>query len=83
MSQQPESPGAGRPDPALEERLVRLESHVTQMERLLEELNQVVIAQGRQLQRVEQRHHSIASTLESIELDRIRATNSKPPHSVL
>ena len=66
-----------------EERCVRLESHVAELERLVDELNGVVVEQARRLHRLEQRHHAVAASVEAMELDRIRANNPKPPHSVI
>ena len=65
------------------ERFVRLESHVAELERLVEELNQVVIEQGKMLRKLQQQQQQVASTVETMELDRIRSNVQKPPHSVL
>lgn len=62
------------------ERLEILESHVAHLERQYEELNQVVIAQGKLLARLQKEAAKISDTMETIEGDRVRATNAKPPH---
>ena len=71
------------PDADADARFVKLESHVAELERMVEELNKVVIDQGKRLQRLLNQHQEVANTVESIEMDRIRATNPKPPHSVI
>lgn len=65
---------------SLEERLTRLEYNVTHLEHLVEQLNQVVIEQGKQLSRLQAQQQALSQTIETQELERIKATNSKPPH---
>jgi uncharacterized coiled-coil protein SlyX len=62
------------------QRLERLETHVAHLERLCEELNQVVIAQGKQLARLQKDHAKVSDTVGTMELERIRANTAKPPH---
>ena len=62
------------------ERLTRLESTVAHLEHLTEGLNEVGIEQGRELKELRRKLESQAQSLETIELDRIRSTNAKPPH---
>jgi uncharacterized coiled-coil protein SlyX len=62
------------------ERLTRLEAHVTHLERLCEQLNAVIADQGREVTRLKKQQARIADSVESIELERIKATNAKPPH---
>lgn len=50
------------------------------MEHLAEQLNAVVIEQGRQLDALKKLVQRQASTLETMELERIKGTNAKPPH---
>jgi uncharacterized coiled-coil protein SlyX len=66
-----------------ESRLVRMESHITELERLVDALNQVVIEQGKTLRRLASQNRELSSTLDTFEMDRIRNTPSKPPHSVI
>lgn len=61
-------------------RLDRLESKITHVERLAEQLNEVVTEQGRQLDRITKLAQRLAKLVESQELDRIRSTDAKPPH---
>ena len=61
-------------------RLVQLESNVAHLEHLCEQLNQVVVAQGKQLARLQSHQEQAGKTLAAIELERVKATNPKPPH---
>jgi uncharacterized coiled-coil protein SlyX len=62
------------------QRLARVEAHVAHLEHQVEQLNDVIIEQGRQAEQVKKQLQRMASTLEGIELDRIKSTNPKPPH---
>ena len=62
------------------ERFERLEAQVAHLEYLCEQLNQVVIDQGKRLARLESETRRVGSSLEGMEMERIRATNPKPPH---
>lgn len=64
----------------LAQRLERLEAHLTHVERQCEELNQVVTEQARTLRKLQTQQQRIAESVETTELERIKATNSKPPH---
>jgi uncharacterized coiled-coil protein SlyX len=57
-----------------------LESHLAHLERQYEQLNEVVIEQGKKLARASSRLKTLGQTLEVIELERIKSTNPKPPH---
>ncbi len=61
-------------------RLERIETHLAHLERQFEELNQVVIEQGRALKRLASLQQRLSECVENAELDRIRSTNPKPPH---
>jgi uncharacterized coiled-coil protein SlyX len=63
-----------------EERLQKLESSLAHSERLYDQLNQVVIEQAHAIRMLQIHQQRIASTIEAHELERIRDTNSKPPH---
>jgi uncharacterized coiled-coil protein SlyX len=67
-------------DHKMAERLSKLESHLAHLERQQEQLNEVVIDQGRRLAKLQSRQQRLAQTIETIELDRIKSTNPKPPH---
>lgn len=62
------------------ERLERIESTLAHLERQFEQLNQVVIEQARILKRMAAQQQRLAETVETDELERIKATNPKPPH---
>jgi SlyX protein len=61
-------------------RLTQLESVVAHVERLAEQLNGVVLEQGRQIEQLKKQLQRQSHTLETIEVDRIKSTNPKPPH---
>lgn len=63
-----------------EQRLERIESHLAHLERQYEELNQVVIEQARIIARLQKENEKVSSAVQTIELDRIRTNNPKPPH---
>jgi uncharacterized coiled-coil protein SlyX len=67
-------------DEDLAERMRRIESNLAHLERLCEQLNQVVLEQGRQLGKLSVQQQRISQTVENTELDRIKSTNPKPPH---
>ena len=61
-------------------RLHRVEAHLAHLEHQVEQLNGVIIAQGKELEQLKKLVQRQATTLESIELERVKATNPKPPH---
>jgi uncharacterized coiled-coil protein SlyX len=67
-------------DREIAERLEKIESHLAHLERLCEQLNEVIVEQGRQLGRITSQQQRLSQSVETIELDRIKATNPKPPH---
>ncbi len=67
-------------DKDLAERLEKLESNLAHLEHLYDQLNQVVLEQSRTLTRLQGAQQKVAQTVESMELERIKATNPKPPH---
>ena len=62
------------------ERLARAEAAVAHVERQYDELNAVVVEQGRVIERLRRQVERLTETLQHQELDRIRSTSSKPPH---
>jgi uncharacterized coiled-coil protein SlyX len=64
----------------MDQRIEKLETHVAFLERQYEDLNKVVIEQGRALARVQSELARASEALRSAEIDRIRANNPKPPH---
>lgn len=65
------------------ERQNRLEARFAHLERQYEELNEVVVEQAALIRKLQATLQRVAQTLETTELDRIRSTNAKPPHSVV
>jgi SlyX protein len=61
-------------------RLGKIESHVAHLEHQVEQLNGVVIEQGKLLERLKKEVQRQASAMEALELERIKANNPKPPH---
>lgn len=59
---------------------VRIESHLAHLEHLYDQLNRVVVEQGRELHRLQLELRRVARSLEGIERQRIDQTNAKPPH---
>lgn len=62
------------------QRIEKLEAHVAHLEHQVEQMNAVLIEQGKLGEQLKKQLQRQARTLESIELDRIKATNPKPPH---
>ena len=62
------------------ERIQKLESHVAELERQVEQLNEVIIQQTRELDRFKKQLGKLTETVENVELERIKSTNPKPPH---
>jgi SlyX protein len=67
-------------DNELAERLAKVESHLAHLERLYEQLNEVVIDQGKRMAKLQTQLQRVGQSLETIETERIKATNPKPPH---
>jgi SlyX protein len=62
------------------ERLERIEANVAHLEHQVEQLNGVIIEQGKVVEQMRKQLQRQSATLEAIELERIKATNAKPPH---
>jgi uncharacterized coiled-coil protein SlyX len=62
------------------QRLERIESHLAHLEKQYEELNQVAIEQGRLLARLQKECAKVSDGVGTMELERIRSNNPKPPH---
>jgi SlyX protein len=61
-------------------RLDRIESHVAHLEHQVEELNGVVIEQGKLLDRLKREAQRQSAAMHTLELERINANQQKPPH---
>lgn len=61
-------------------RIEKLESNVAHLERQFEQLNEVVIEQNKLIERLKKEVQRQARALETMELERIKSNNQKPPH---
>jgi SlyX protein len=61
-------------------RLGKIESHVAHLEHQVEQLNGVIIEQGKLLERLKKEVQRQSSAMETMELERIKSNNVKPPH---
>ena len=64
----------------LSQRLEKIEAHVAHLEHQVEQLNGVIIAEGKLVEQMRKQLQRQSATLEAIEMERIKATNPKPPH---
>ncbi len=62
------------------QRLERIEASLAHLEHHVEQLNEVIIGQGKELDGLKRQVQRQAATMDSLEMDRIKATNAKPPH---
>jgi uncharacterized coiled-coil protein SlyX len=76
--------GTGRQNPSMpdemERRMEKLESHVAHLEHQVEQLNDVVTEQSKLVEFLKKQVQKQSGVLETMELERIKATNAKPPH---
>ncbi len=62
------------------QRMDKLESHVAHLEHQVEQLNGVVIEQGKLLDRLKKEVQRQSSILQTLELERMKSNVQKPPH---
>ncbi len=62
------------------QRMDKLESHVAHLEHQVEQLNGVVIEQGKLLDRLKKEVRRQSSTMQTLELERMKSNNQKPSH---
>jgi len=62
------------------QRLERLEANVAHLEHQVEQLNGVIIEQGKLLERLKREVQKQSTLLEEQEMERIKSNNPKPPH---
>lgn len=67
-------------DKELAERLEKLESSLAHLEHQYDQLNEVVLEQAKQLAKLQAVQQRVSQTVEGMEIERIKATNAKPPH---
>jgi len=63
-----------------EQRLVRIEASLAHLEHQVEQLNQVLIEQGKVLGRVRKQVQTNTNALRALDLERMKSHNPKPPH---
>ena len=61
-------------------RTEKLESHLAHLEHQVEQLNGVVIEQGKLLERLKKEVQRQSTAMQTLELERIQSNNPKPPH---
>jgi SlyX protein len=61
-------------------RVEKLESHLAHLEHQVEQLNGVVIEQGKLLERLKKEVHRQSTAMQTLELDAIKSNQQKPPH---
>ena len=64
----------------ISQRLEKIESHFAFLEHQFEKLNEVLIEHTRLLKKIQTQQQRLAQTVETIEVERIKADRSKPPH---
>ena len=61
-------------------RLGKIESNLAHLEHQVEQMNAVIIEQGRLVERLKKDVQRQTSAMETLELERIKANNARPPH---
>jgi len=61
-------------------RFASLESHIAHLEHQVEQLNEVVIEQGKTIERLRKQVQLHSRTLETSLIKQAKANNPKPPH---
>jgi SlyX protein len=64
----------------ISERFAKLESHVAHLEHQVEQLNGVVIEQGKVIDRLRKQVQLQARAMETAVVEQAKANNPKPPH---
>jgi uncharacterized coiled-coil protein SlyX len=62
------------------QRLEKLEAHIAHLEHQIEQMNEVVIEQGKLLERLKKEIQRASLAMQTLELERIKANNPRPPH---
>ena len=58
----------------------KLEANLAHLEHQVEQLNTVIIEQGKVLERLKKEVQCQTRAMESLEIERIQANHQKPPH---
>jgi len=61
-------------------RMDKLESNLAHLEHQVEQLNGVIVEQVRLLERLKKEVQRQSAAMQSLELERVKANNQKPPH---
>ena len=61
-------------------RIEKLESHMAHLEHQVEQLNGVVIEQGKLVERLKKEVQRQSAAMQTMELERMKANVQKPPH---
>ena len=61
-------------------RMEKLESNLAHLEHQVEEMNRVLIEQGKLLDRLKKEVQRQNTAMQTLELERIQSNNQKPPH---
>ncbi len=62
------------------QRFEKLESNIAHLEHQVEQLNEVLVDQSKLVERLKKEVQRQSATMETMELERIKANNPKPPH---
>lgn len=62
------------------QRIEKLESHVAHLEHQVEQLNDMIVEQGKLLDRIKKEIQRQSNSLETLELEHARSNVQKPPH---
>jgi SlyX protein len=62
------------------QRMDKLESHLAHLEHQVEQLNDVIIEQGKLLDRLKKEVQRQSGAMQTLELERVKSNNQKPPH---
>ena len=64
----------------ISQRLEKLEANIAHLEHQVEQLNEVIIEQGKLVARLKKEVQRQSTAMQTLELERIKANNPKPPH---
>lgn len=64
----------------IQARLGKVESHIAHLEHQVEQMNDVIVEQGKVIDRLKKEVLRQSTAMETLELERIKANNTKPPH---
>jgi uncharacterized coiled-coil protein SlyX len=62
------------------QRFEKIEANIAHLEHQVEQLNEVIIEQGKLVERLKKEVQRQSTAMQTLELERIKANNPKPPH---